>query len=315
MAASARNGGQASASGDETAATAGEKEGNVAETQAPTRLIEEAAPDEQAAPGPQKEKTPENRTKWERFIRAFEFLLLVSGVVGLLSSLVLWRVGKSEFHLVTWVRTSTLIYPTDFTGGRPLPLSYEGEAARSVTVLDLTISNFGKQVIGSADRTWRLSLGVPSASQVVALDGARARPHQVVVRTTHSDIPNVVVLELGALEPRAGIDLRLLATNSSPADNPDVTARASLAGLPTEVTSSSPQSRLAERLFPPIAGLLLVVLAIAVSREAYRDRDRLRAKGKPVRVALGYMAQILFFAAFLGALLAMALGWLVSWFI
>jgi hypothetical protein len=252
---------------------------------------------------------------WARATRAAELVLLVSAVVALLSSLVLWRVGKAQLHLVTWVRTTSVVYPAPATGDLTLPLDYDQEPATSVTVLDLNISNFGKQVIGGADTTWRLSLSVPMASHLVALDAPRARPRALVVRRVASADPDAVVLEIGAFEPRAEINLRVAAINPTPREFPDVKAESSLTGLPVEVTTSSPTSRFGERLFLPLSALYLLVLSVVASLEWRRDRALGRVERNPVRELVSRAALVLVLSAIVGALTAMGLGLLVSWFI
>jgi hypothetical protein len=240
-----------------------------------------------------------------------------AAVLSILWTIVLLIVAKDDLNLVLWVQGDHVVYPGDATGKRPLPLEYRGASVAAARVVTVKISNFGKQMIGAQDKVWSVSLRAPEASHVVLLDELVRTPTALWVRVADGQAANAVVLEFGAFQPNASVDLRLMLVNDS-SITPILRMTPSLPGLPREVVSRSPAELLADRLLPAVFfALALIGLVIDGPKMYQRSLKRRDGTLREGASFVGVFALRLFGvcvgAVFLAVIVAKGLGYIVFW--
>ena len=156
-------------------------------------------------------------------------------------------VAKDELHLLTWVDQSAILYPSDQTWKETLPLAYGATPAHTARLLSVTVSNYGKTMIGKEDGRWNLNFKAPNAANLVAVGDPQPTPPSVVARVLPGQTANVLALELGAFQPRASVKLHLMLLNPTDSEYAmPLKAEPTLIGLPTRspsrLQSKRPQS-------------------------------------------------------------------------
>jgi hypothetical protein len=168
------------------------------------------------------------------------------------------------------------------------------------------VSNSGKQPIGSANATWTLSLVSPEGSKLRIVGPVSSTPENGVVAGTSVD-KNKVQLNLRFFQPRASVALRLLVLN---AEDPRVRSTASLAGIPLDETTLSPEERKRSRLALPFFFLFLIVLTTASVVES-----RSKARNQEPKPSVGtYIALIAVGSLVFAFGSASGVAWFLDWF-
>lgn len=248
-----------------------------------------------------------------RYVRLAELVLFVVAVVGLVWTFIRLTTSQDNYQLQLWIRGETPLYPSDSTDGQPLPLSYGGRQARSVTVVEASIANRGTEPIGSQRETWELTITAPDAKQLVVGGSPQRSSQRMVVDIVDSRSENKVQLQLGLFAPEDELTMLLMVIEPDNPKFPTLTTASTLRGLsPPQVTTEGPSGQYAQRLFPFLWALGGLVLAGAVVSETRRNSDLSdRFANKPVKYALGRMAFIALLSLTTAYMVASGLGWLI----
>jgi hypothetical protein len=199
-------------------------------------------------------------SQFRKGLTPFEPVLVITGILTVISSVVLFFVAARQFQLMVLVE-KTKVYPAVATEDLSLPLEYKGTPAHTVWVATIKIINFGSSSIGEQGSLWTLHVSCPDAETVLVIEEPAVIPDSTVWSLLKQNDPNIVSLSLGVLQPRAEITLYTMVTNPK---KPYVrfTAQSSLPGLPKPEIGDSLIERLSERFFPVAALSSLVVVAI-----------------------------------------------------
>ena len=223
--------------------------------------------------------------------------------------------AKDELHLVVWVPENIEVYPSEKTSKLELPLQFEGVTARNVRLLSVSVTNYGKATIGDQKSTWRLELDAPEATHLVLVDKLSVSPSATVALVAPNKRPNVLTLELGAMQPRTKIDLRLMLVNASGNTGYPLKIRPDLAGLPHEILPFSPVSHLTNRLFTPVFAALFLLMLIVDGPKIYAGIRRSYVGLKFAAILAGRLLGVVLISGISAALLAKGLAHVVSWFL
>jgi hypothetical protein len=223
--------------------------------------------------------------------------------------------AKDELHLVVWAPENIEVYPSEKTNKLELPLQFDGVTARSVRLLSVSVTNYGKATIGDQKSTWRLELEAPEATHLVLVDKLRVSPSATVALVAPNTRPNALTLELGAMQPRTKIDLRLMLVNARGNTFYPLKIRPDLAGLPHEILPFSPVLHLFDRLVYPVFAALLLLMLIVDGPTIYARISRTYVGLKFVAVLAGRLLGVVVISGIGAALLARGLAHVVSWFL
>jgi hypothetical protein len=245
------------------------------------------------------------------------FLKVAALLSGLFSILLLW-LAKDEFHLVVWVEEQVIVYPAKSTENLSLPLEFDKRAANSVQIVKAKVVNYGKQIIGKPETLWDLYLQGPIGSSLVLFKNPTVTPETLMLaKITRGTTPNVLKLQLGALQPRSTIDLHLLLVNASPAPPREIDLKidSSLPGLSREITRVKPVERLLTRIYPSVFLFMFLALAIEGVPLAVAAAKKRASDWAKLRVWIGRGLGAVLLAAFASYLLSYGLAYVVSWFL
>ncbi len=239
---------------------------------------------------------------------------LVAAVTVLWTAL-LSLAAKNELHLVVWIEEDRVVYPSEATRDRSLPLRLDATPARSVRLLAVRVSNYGRTVIGKPEETWELALEAPFSSAIQVLDLDK-EPPALVASARPGERANGVALEIGALEPKAAIALDVMLVNAADDRYPLLKAKPSLAGLPYEVIPRSPAERMFESLAWHVIASVFVVLLVLGGPASYAEARAKHGAGWPLaKSLLGRLAGLVVLAFISGILLAKGVAHVMSWFL
>ena len=140
----------------------------------------------------------------------------------------------------------------------------------------------------------------------------RVSPRDIVVRYSERPDPQTVMLDVGALQPKARIELTMLLINVEPAALPQLELDVQLEGLPRprRVGWSSPENLLANRLFPWVILGIFVLFAVIRGFEIQKT-NALGEKKSVFRFLLGQLLLLILVSAIAAALATKGLAWLV----
>jgi hypothetical protein len=219
--------------------------------------------------------------------------------------------AKNDLHLVAWVEKEVPVYPARDAWEKELPLSYEGTLANSVSVWAVKVSNYGRTLIGRQDDIWRLWLDVPYAERVAVLGPMTANPRAIHVKQAKAEKPTSVMLEFGALEPRAYVDFQLMVVNIDERRRAPLELRTSLAGLPKEVVSAPPETLIQSKIFRAVFVSMVLLVLVVFGRNQYAW---IRSHAAGLSRAWGVIASVagvLILALMLGAVATVGLSKLI----
>jgi hypothetical protein len=201
------------------------------------------------------------------------YLLSLASALG---ALFLLLVAKNELHLVTWIENDTTIYPSDKTVNEVLPLTFEGVPAKSVRVVSVRISNYGKTVIGKQESKWDFTLASTDATPLAIVGEFVKSPDVIVFEQLPRDKSrlDIVRLQIGALEPKATIEFKVLLVNSTSPKNGGLTIAHGLDGLPSETAVLTAEERIFLKTGWKIMLLTGFVLCLLCARSAYDEAKR-----------------------------------------
>jgi hypothetical protein len=239
------------------------------------------------------------------------FLKVAALLAGIFSILFLW-VAKDEFHLLAWIEEEVIIYPAKSTEDLSLPLEFDKHPANSVRIVKAKIVNYGKHIIGKPEALWDLHLEGSTGSSLILLRDPIFTPEALVLKVART-APNVLTLQLGALQLRSTIDLHLLLVNH--AAGPPLRVSSSLPGLPRELSKDKPLDRLAVRLYLWVIIFLFLALAVEGVPLAVAAAKQRPSNWAKVRVWIGRGLGGLLLAAFASYFLSYGLAYVVSWFL
>jgi hypothetical protein len=263
--------------------------------------------------------------------------LKVVGVLSLLWSVVLFLISPNRYDLQIWIDEMKTVYPSRDTKDLELPLSYDGIRASTVKILTVGVQNQGSEAIGELNSKWTLSLGLPKASRLQVVKVLRKRPSSIQFSQRRSISTNQIEFDVGVLQPRARIDLVIIAIYEMSARFERLRVRTSLPGLPIEDSGSAPKTRLATKFILPLWIAAFLILGVPdalrhsrakaledalarVDRERRRldeESERLRHGVSPAASASRLIKKLLVSAAlclFIAMTVAVFLGWLLSFF-
>jgi hypothetical protein len=187
-----------------------------------------------------------------------------------------------------------VIYPAELSGNQRLPLAFAGIRAETASVVTVDISNYGKEAIGRQESHWELTLRFPDAAIVAPLGALKTSPAPIVASVLHQTDPRELTLGIGLLEPSAHTDVALMLINDRRAGYSRAEAKATLAGLPVETTTASPEERLQKRLWIPVTLGIFAAALVAGLRE--RKSKLAAGTGKVPSVGTaGFVARSWFF--------------------
>jgi hypothetical protein len=240
--------------------------------------------------------------------RPLELLLVITGSVTVLGSVLLYFAVARQFQLMVWVEDAK-VYPAPVTRDLSLPLRYGGTDARDVRVATITIANVGSSYIGEQQSLWKLHLSCPEAQSVAVIADPTVIPGSTVWSLLEQTAPNVVSLALGVLEPRSELTLHIMVVNPA---KPYIKFKVStsLVALPEPKVGASLLRQFYERFLPLTGFSSFVVAAVLYFKEVRRlmsaEQQRLWLKipGSLIWHFLGWVTWSL--------LLALILSWLAA---
>jgi hypothetical protein len=251
---------------------------------------------------------PSSRSYFAR-IQPWLALLGVGGVIPLLGWL--WRalnpVGAVDVTVL--VRDEAFMQLPAVVDSLPLRLTYGSAQFRKAMVFDAVVANTGSEPIGSSGR-WQITLRHPDRRPLLQLSQVRRIPARIgdSVHVTASE--GSVRLDIGLLNPRDEVAIRLLALEHPDEYRWPVTADVSpiprLRRVAVERGSaiSALHSRVVGRLGLPIMVLAFLLLMTAWVREQRAIPGASLIKSLPGAVLLMLLGSV--FVAF-------GLAWLVAW--
>jgi hypothetical protein len=251
--------------------------------------------------------------KWIKWI--FRWGGYLATTASVLWSFLLILIAKDELHLLVWVKQDSVLYPSEATWNESLPLDFKNTPAASARLLSVIVSNYGKTLIGKQEEAWKLYLEAPCSTHIATLGRPKLSPQTVIFDVIAGPKPNMLTLELAALQPRAVIDLHLLLLNTRCKHSLPLKIQPSLGGLPYELTLEPPTERLSNRLFPAVALSILLLLLVFAGPSEY---NRLSQSGDVVKFRKGIALLCLVFIVATvvgGALATLGLAKVISWFL
>ena len=231
---------------------------------------------------------------------------VLSIAVAILVYLVIGRNGD----LVAWYQR-TPIYPSQQTKDLSLPLFLSETPVKSLTFVNMQISNSGKATIGRQEEPWTFRVTGPPEAKLVLVGELRRSSNRLVLSPTQSSAANVVAVNIGALEPREFFEVRFIIANAS---NPSFQVGTSLRGLPDPIqTDASPVERAAAKLAPWFWAALFALLmyeAIA-NRHAPEKGPGMLREVKDWRLRLAGQAVLgILMSGLVAIFFAFAIGWI-----
>ena len=253
------------------------------------------------------------RRLWRRlkpYSEAVGLLIGAGTILAFVSAAFVFFLGSRELMLTAWFREVTPVYPSKTTGGAELPLEISGEAVHTAKIVDLQVSNTGKQLIGKQEDTFALRLRGPEGTQVRVVGQPSSEPHNQLVAQWSQSQNNEITFQLRAVESRGAVGIRLLVLNADASSRASIDVSTSLAGVPLETTTLSPQERKRDRLFLPFFVIFIPVFVVLMYRErraAERDKkERPRWASALVLIVIASSA--------LSFMTAAAMGWILTLF-
>lgn len=144
------------------------------------------------------------------------------------------------------------------------------------------------------------------------MKGPAFTPEALVLKVAQTE-PSVVTLQLGAMQSRSTIDLRLLLVNAT--KGPPLTVNSSLPGLPRDISTVKPADRLAARIYPWVVLFVLLAGAVEGVPLAIAESKRRSSYWAKARAWIGRGSAGLLLAALAGVFLSYGLPYVVSWFL
>jgi hypothetical protein len=220
---------------------------------------------------------------------------VVAGVISLVWSILLLPFQRPTEYLVVWIRDDKIVYPSEVTSDKSLPLTYRGTPVQSARILTVRIQNRGSAPIGKSESLWEVALTAHKASNLALLERPQTSPIQFFVEDRPSDDPRTVVIKFGLLDARSTVDLQMLLVNQK-ANGLPLTASPTLAGLPRHIGINSPSGQLIDRYYwtwaAPIILLAGVFFLPPLAREWYGRVTWKRVLLAPVYVFFGFVAVV-----------------------
>ncbi len=244
--------------------------------------------------------------QWKKWL----FGLGVSVGTAILVFLIIGRNGD----LVAWTSERTPIYPSEQTKNLPLPLFLSQMPVKSLTFVNIQISNAGKVAIGRQEERWTFRIMGPSEATLMLVGEPQRSSKRLVVSPAENPAGNIVAVQVGSLEPREFFDVRLIVVNASDASTPSLHVSTSLAGLPEPIlTDASPEERAGSKLDP----WLWAVLFAALMCEAIADRNDPEKGPQMFREWKDWRARLVgkavlgvFISGFVSLFLSLTIGWI-----
>ena len=250
--------------------------------------------------------------KGKKVLDSAKDVLTIRSLGVLIWPLFLFWAAQNQIHLLVWMENDVVLYPSDATTEASLPFTFRGDSATSATVLTVHIINDGKAVIGSPDELWWLRLRAANATGAAVVGEIRPSPPDIVVR--HSDVPDprTVMFEVGALQPKARIELTMLLVNVERGALPELELEVELEGLPRpqRVGWLSPESLLANRLLPWVILGIFTILAVIRGFEIQKT-GALSQKKYVFVFLLGQLTLLTLVSFIVGVFATKGLAWLV----
>ncbi len=224
-------------------------------------------------------------------VELIERLLKWSGYV-VVAGTVLWTAlfslaAKNDIDLVVWIEKETSVYPSDATWGKRLPLQLKEQAISvdSARLYALRVSNYGRTMIGNPEAVWKLFIEAPFSAAVTVLDTAKS-PNDLVAAAQPGEQPNSLLIEVGALQPRASVLLTVMLVNTDENKYPRFVVKPSLSGLPHRLVLGSPAVLMFETIAWHVVGSLFVVLLVLLGPSSYVEARAKHRGGWPLVVSL-----------------------------
>jgi hypothetical protein len=243
-------------------------------------------------------------------LQPLELLLIATGTLTLLGSVILYFAVAGQLRLMVWVDYEE-IYPARLTKDLSLPLSYRGQLARDIRFATITIANVGSNYIGEQQSIWKLYISCPDAESLVVLEDLIVIPSSTVISLPEQTSSNEIPIALGVLESKTEITLHAMVVNPA---KPYLkfSASSSLQGLPPVQIGASLWSQFAERFFPLAAFSSLAAAAILFVRSTVGWRTQTRKRAW-LTVSISLVKHVL--AGAIGAVaLTMPLGFVAAGF-
>ena len=171
--------------------------------------------------------------------------------------------------LIAWPSERTPLYPSEQTKNLSLPLLLSHTPAKTLTFVNMNISNAGKATIGEQKEPWTLYIAGPPEATIVLLGQPYSSSKRLMVSPAQGSAANTITVQVGSFEPREFFDLRFLVANAPQPSDPRFEVTTSLGGLPRPIlTDSSPSDRISHKLL----GWLWVMFFGLLMFEAVKDR-------------------------------------------
>jgi hypothetical protein len=199
-------------------------------------------------------------------LQPVELLLLVTGALTLLGTVVLYFAAARQIQLMVWVDDAT-VYPSQATHHLSLPLSFGGTPAKNVRFATIRVANVGASYIGEQQSLWKLHLTCPDAQSVVVLGSPTVVPSSTVFSLLEQATPNVVSLALGVLESRAELTLSVMVVNLT-TSYILFKVSSSLPGVPEPIVGASLWAQFGVRFLPLVAVSGFIIAGVSFARSA-----------------------------------------------
>ena len=218
-------------------------------------------------------QVPSPVSTFQCVLKFAEVGVLIMTVAGLISSALYFFVATRGLDLVVWFEKVQRVYPSADGNDLVLPLTFQNEPARAVTLVKVNVTNLGESAIGSQESLWQLTISEPKASRLELVSKPKPSSDRISLMEMAQTTPNAYSVQLGVLERGARVEFWLMAIHD-PAVRIRPEVATSLAGLPRPEKTESPLStRLGTKLLPfmiPLSALGFVLIAV----QDLRDRRR-----------------------------------------
>jgi hypothetical protein len=267
-----------------------------------------------AEPPNEAEKSAPDRPQrfgWRYYLKWVERIGKVFGVISVLGTVIVYLLAGRDYDIDIWLEKVNHLYPSDDTADIELPLSYEGDVAKSITFIDLNVSNPGKTPIGVQTEPWTLTLMGPPQANVIVLKVSRGGKSITKWSINPNPNKNAASLQIGLLQPHEYLHIYIMLVNVPKREHLNLIATTSLQGLrDPKINDLSPFDREVYRIIPIFMALFIVVAVLAIFIQEYRTVGRWRYS---IAQSIGYLVILIpLMAAFYSYFFAYAVVWVFT---
>jgi hypothetical protein len=250
----------------------------------------------------------EKSSLFQTLVHRLNSLLILTGTLALLGGFFYYFSSARQLQLIAWEEYATL-YPDRVTDNLSLPLSYSGTPAKDVRLVTIHIASVGSNYLGDQQSRWTIDVSC-DASNVVVLAAPTIVPSSTIFSLREPTVPNIVSLNLGVLEPRSEIIMKVMVVNPAMAYG-RCTVRHNLLGVPQPDGGGSLWAQFANR-FWPLSGFFSFILMTGVLVEAIKNAIAKPQKRLWLHI-LGLLIGCVVGAIFMAVIMTMGFGVVAEW--